>query len=62
MGTMMKEEVIQLVERMPDNCTLDDILYEMYFKQKVDKGLRDIEEGRVVSHEEVTQRVAKWPR
>jgi predicted transcriptional regulator len=45
---------------MPDDCTVEDILYELYLKQKVDKGLQDIREGRVVEHEDVKQRVAGW--
>lgn len=62
MRTVVKEEVIQLIEKMPDDCTVEDILYELYLKQKVDKGLQDIKEGRVVKHEEVKQRMSKWSR
>jgi predicted transcriptional regulator len=60
MRTAVKEETIQLIEKMPDDCTVEDILYELYLKQKVDKGLQDIREGRVVEHEDVKQRVAGW--
>ena len=62
MRTAVKEETIQLIEQMPDDCTVEDILYELYLKQKVDKGLQDIREGRVVEHEEVRQRMARWSR
>jgi len=62
METVVKEEVIELIEKMPDDCTVEDILYELYLKQKVDKGLQDIQEGRVVEHEEVKQRVSRWSR
>ncbi|MEE8163397.1 MAG: hypothetical protein V3T92_05225 [Anaerolineae bacterium] len=62
MRTVVKEEVIQLIEKMPDDCTVEDILYELYLKQKVDKGLQDIKEGRVVKHEEVKQRMSRWSR
>lgn len=62
METVIKEEVIQLIEKMPDDCTVEDILYELYLKQKVDKGLQDIREGRVVEHEDVKQRMSKWSR
>jgi len=58
--SMVKEEAIRLIEKMPDDCTLEDILYELYLKQKVDKGLRDIEQGQVLEHEEVKQRVFRW--
>ena len=57
---MIKEEIIRLVEKMPDDCTVEDIIYELYFKQKVDKGLQDIQNEDVVPHEEVVQRMEKW--
>jgi predicted transcriptional regulator len=60
MRTAVKEETIQLIERMPDDCTVEDILYELYLKQKVDKGLQDIREGRVVKHQEAKQRISRW--
>ena len=62
MRAVVKEETIQLIEKMPDDCTVEDILYELYLKRKVDKGLQDIREGRVMEHEEVQQRTSKWLR
>ena len=62
MRAVVKEETIQLIEMMPDDCTVEDILYELYLKQKVDKGLQEIREGRVMEHEEVQQRISKWSR
>ena len=62
MRAVVKEKTIQLIEMMPDDCTVEDILYELYLKQKVDNGLRDIREGRVMEHEEVQQRISKWLR
>lgn len=56
----VKQEVIQLVTRMPDDCTVSDILYELYLKQKVDQGLQDVEEGQVIPHDEVEQRMSRW--
>ncbi len=56
MGTLVREEVIQLIQKMPDDCTLKDILCKSYLEQKVNEGLRDIEEGRIVSHREVKHR------
>ena len=55
-----KYEVLELIRRLPDDATTADIMEELYFKQQVDKGLRDVAEGRVLSHEELRQRVARW--
>ena len=52
----VKEESIQLIRSLPDTVTWDDILYEMYVKLKIRRGMQDIEEGRTYSHEEVMKR------
>ncbi|MCP4713059.1 MAG: hypothetical protein GY869_30895 [Planctomycetes bacterium] len=43
---------------MPDDSSLADILAEMYFKMRIENGLRDIAAGRVVSHNDVKTRMA----
>jgi predicted transcriptional regulator len=55
-----KHEVLELIRRLPDDVTTEDIMEELYFKQQVDKGLQDVAEGRVLSHEELKQRVGRW--
>jgi predicted transcriptional regulator len=52
----VKEESIHLIQSLPDSVTWDDLIYEMYVKKKIEKGLKDIEKGKVVSHEEVKKR------
>lgn len=56
----LKEEAIKLIKQMPDDCSLEDIMYELYFKQKVEKGLRELKEGKIVKHEDVKKRLGKW--
>ena len=51
-----KEEARELLDRIPDNATWDDIMYEFYVEKKVEKALRDIDTGCVVPHEEVKKR------
>ena len=55
----VKEEAIKLIENLPDDLSWDDIIYEMYVKKKIDIGLKAIEEGKVISHEDVKKRFAK---
>ena len=40
-----KEKVIQLIQQLPDDVTVDDIFSELYFKLQVDSGLRELDEG-----------------
>ena len=58
--TVVKEQVVKMVERLPDDFTIDDILDEIYFKSQVDAGLKELDEGKVISHEEVERRLSKW--
>ncbi len=48
----VKEEARQLIERLPDDATWEDLQYQIYFRQAVEGGLKDSREGRVVPLEE----------
>jgi predicted transcriptional regulator len=49
----VKEAARQIIENLPDQATWDDLMYELYVKQKIEEGLSDIEGGRTVPHEQV---------
>ena len=55
-----KEEVREILDRLPDDATLEDIQYELYVRQKIRQGLQDEAEGQVISHDELKERMAKW--
>jgi predicted transcriptional regulator len=55
-----KEEAIQLIRRLPDDTTLEEIQYHLYVQQKVRRGMQDVEEGRVYTQEEVEKRMKRW--
>jgi predicted transcriptional regulator len=55
-----KEEVHDLLEKLPENASLDDIQYHIYVSQKVQKGLEAAERGKVFSREEAERRMARW--
>ncbi len=59
MGTA-KEEVRQILERLPDDSTFEDIQYHIYVREKVEQGLKKFEEGRVLDQDEVERRMARW--
>lgn len=55
-----KEEAIRLIENLPDDYSMDEIIAELYFKQQIEQGLRDAEEGRVYSHKQIKNMVLEW--
>jgi predicted transcriptional regulator len=56
----VKEQVIKLVQGLPDEVTVDDVMEELYFKMQVDAGLKELDEGKGIPHSEVEQKLSKW--
>ena len=54
----IKEEARKLLDRLSDEASWDDLMYEIYVRKKIAAGLKAAEEGRLVSHEEVKRRFA----
>jgi len=55
----VKKTVRELLERLPDDCTLDDVLYHLHVVQAIQLGRQDVAKGRVASHAEVAQQLRK---
>jgi predicted transcriptional regulator len=55
-----KQAALKMIEQMPADASLEDIMYELYFRQRVDRGLQELDAGETVSHEEVKQSLVKW--
>ena len=56
----LKEEVISLIKELPEDITLDDIIYHLYVKQKLLKAKEVIAQGRTSSHKQVKDMAEKW--
>ena len=52
-----KEAARQLIDHLPDQASWDEIMYELYVKQKIEAGLQAVEEGRTIPHEEMKRRL-----
>jgi len=52
----IKEEARALIDKLPENSTWDDLMYEIYVRQAVEAGLADSESGRVMSVEQVRKK------
>ena len=55
----IKEKTIQLIQSLPDDVTIDNIIEELYFKMQVDKGLSELDNDEWITQEEVDQRMSK---
>ena len=57
-----KQEVMEVLSQLPDESSFEDIQYHIYVRAKLDKALDDMASGRVIDHDEVERRAAKWFR
>lgn len=55
-----KIEALELIKKLPDDVTTGAIIEELFFKQQVEKGLQDVAEGRLLTHQEMKERIARW--
>ncbi len=55
-----KENIINMIKDLPDDVSMEDIIEAIYIRQKIEKGLKDSEEGRVYTHEEAKELLKKW--
>jgi predicted transcriptional regulator len=56
-----KQTVRELLDRLPDDCSLDDVLYHLYVVQEVEQGRAEIAAGKGVTHEQVAAALRrKW--
>lgn len=55
----VKEMARELIEHLPDTATFDDLMYEFYVRQKIETGLKAVNEGRTISHDEAKKRLLR---
>jgi predicted transcriptional regulator len=54
-----KQDVRDLLEKLPDQATFDDIEYQIYVLHGIREGIAEADRGELIDHEEVKRRMAK---
>lgn len=52
-----REEMVAMIKALPDDSTYDELLRELYIAREVRLGMKDVDEGRVVSHGEALKQI-----
>jgi hypothetical protein len=55
MSANIKEEARRLVDSLPDDSTWEDLMYQIYVREAVEKGLDDAQAGRVTDVKKVRE-------
>jgi hypothetical protein len=56
----VKNEVIEMIERLPDDAGIADIMAELYFRLKVETGLKELDEDKGITQTVARDRLKKW--
>ena len=56
----MKEAVISLLKKLPEDSSLEDIMEHLYVKQKILKGQKQLEAGQFYTHQEAKEIMKEW--
>jgi predicted transcriptional regulator len=57
---LTKEKVKKTIDRLPDSFTVDQVVEELVVLDKIEKGLKEVEEGKVYSTQQVKDQLTKW--
>jgi predicted transcriptional regulator len=57
---LTKEKVRKTIDRLPDTFTVDQLVEELIVLNKIEEGLKDVEEGRVFSTDQVKEDLKTW--
>ncbi len=55
-----KQEALLAIQQLPDSVDFDDIVYRLYVINKIHQGIKDIEEGNVISHDDLKREIEQW--
>ena len=59
---MKQERAIEIVKDMPNEFSVDELIERFTFIEMVEEGIRDVEEGRTIPHEEVKKMIEEWKK
>lgn len=56
----VKDVAKHVIDNLPHEATMDDIIHALYIRTKFDHGEREVREGKGISHEEAKRNLQKW--
>jgi predicted transcriptional regulator len=55
-----KQDAIDVIEQLPDNVPMDEIVYRLFVLNKIRRGMQDVEAGRGISSEDLAREIEQW--
>ena len=60
--TITKEEVLEMVRQLPDEIDIEELIYRLYVRERLEQAEADIAEGLLLSADEARAQAAQWGR
>jgi predicted transcriptional regulator len=57
-----KDQISEILKRQPDDSSYDEIVRELAFDLMVQRGLKDSDQGRTISNDEMQRRIKTWQK
>lgn len=57
---MERDKVLDTIKELPEEFELEDLIEKLIFVEKIEQGLKQLDEGKTVSHEKVKEITSKW--
>ena len=55
----MKQKILETVQQLPEDATVEDAMERLYFLAKLERGLQQSERGETIAHEDIKSRFTK---
>jgi hypothetical protein len=59
---LTKTSVIKTITRFPDSFSIDELVDKMILLEKIEKGIQDADNGKVISEDELEKRIEEWSK
>ncbi|HDL85382.1 MAG TPA: hypothetical protein ENH11_03495 [Candidatus Acetothermia bacterium] len=57
-----KEAMTRVIQEQPEDASYEEIIRELAFERMIERGIADSRKGRVISNEEMEQRIRLWQK
>jgi len=57
---LTKNTVKQSIENLPDFFTIDELIEQLIFVEKVEEGIKQSDTGKTISNNDVKEMIEKW--
>ena len=55
-----KNQVMDLIKDLPEKIDIEELMYRLYLREKIEAAEEDVRTGKLNSHDDVVQETSKW--